>query len=265
MRSQSLSFISLISNRTNPVLLEIGDKFRDTIALTVRGDGVDIPPFTIVHTSSSASYASGRRCEPNETPIKGMDTSRMISYIDHISKYVQETSLLVMDQLSSHTAGAVRRHIETKMTRDRQRLLIPIFLPAKSAFIISPLDMGAIAAFKSHYCRLNRSTTQLKLRAAYQAWNAVTNEALVNICLNCGVIGDESIESLRKRFMESVVGSVPRELEKLADFYDSWKSGTIEVEGATRGRGIKYENPQQLQQGHLDGIYWTNFGWRSRQ
>lgn len=246
--------------RNNAVVLETGDKFRDTVALTLRGDGVDIPPFTIVHTYKNAAAASGRRCAANDTPIKGMNTLRMIDYIDHIAQYVQEPSLLLMDRLSSHTAGAVRRHIETKMTADGQRLFIPIYLPAKTAFLISPLDMGAIAAFKAHYYRFDRSAIELKLRAVHAAWATVSNESLRNICLNCGIVGEETIDSLRQRFMAQVVGAVPAELEAYADFYDSWKSGAIEVEGASRGRGITLELPEQLPEGCLDGVYWTHYG-----
>lgn len=120
------------------MVLETGDKFRDTLALTVRGDGVDIPPYIIVHTYKNASSASGRGCLAGETPVKGMDTSRMISYIDHISQYVHETSLLLMDRLSSHTASSVRQHIESKMTPGGERMFIPIYLPPKTSFLISP-------------------------------------------------------------------------------------------------------------------------------
>lgn len=241
---------------------ENGDEYRDTVVLTVRGDGVDIPPYIIVHTYKNASTASGRRCRADETPIKGMDTSRMISYIDHISLYVQDTSLLVMDRLSSHTSAAVRRHIESKMTPTGERMFIPIYLPPKTAFLISPLDMGAIATFKSHYYPLDRSTIQLKLRAVHQAWDAVSNEALCNICLNCGIVGQESLESLRQRFMSEVVASVPAELEEWAYFFDAWKSGTINVEGATRRRGVRLDIPDQLPEGYMDGVYWTKFGLR---
>ena len=48
---------------------ETGDTFRDTVALTVRGDGVDIPPYFIVHTYKNASYGSGRRCGATEVPV----------------------------------------------------------------------------------------------------------------------------------------------------------------------------------------------------
>lgn len=256
--SSHVSFI-----RNNAVVRETGDKFRDTVALTVRGDGVDIPPFIIVHTYKNASAASGRRCAGGETPIKGMNTERMIDYIDHIARYVQTTSLLVMDRLSSHTAAQVRRHMETKLSPTGERLIIPIYLPPKSAFLISPLDMGTISAFKAHYYTFDRSSIPLKLRAVTQAWAAVSNEAIRNICLNCGIVGEESIASLRQRFMKEVVGSVPPELEQFLDFYDAWKSGYINVEGATRGRGVTFETPQQLSEAHLDGAYWTNFGRQS--
>src|SRR5262249_45656459 len=153
----------------------------------VRGDGVALPPFTIIHTYRNASQASGRRCAANEVPIKGMNTDRMIDYINHVSQFVQETSLLLMDRLSSHTAARVRRHIEGKLLPNGERTVIPVYLPAKTAFLISPLDMGAIAAFKAnYYYRLDRSTIQLKLQAVHAALGAVTNEALRNICLNCG-------------------------------------------------------------------------------
>jgi len=244
------------------VVQESGDMFRDTVALTVRGDGVDIPPFTIVHTYRNASQATGRRCAANERPVKGMDTGRMIDYINRISQFVQETSLLLMDRLSSHTAARVRTYIDGKLLPDGARMFVPVYLPPKTAFLISPLDMGAIAAFKMHYYGLDRSTIELKLRAVHAAWDAVPNEALRNICLNCGIIGDESIDSLRHRFMSEVVGSVPSELEDQATFFDSWKSAAIEVEGASRGRGVTLDIPGQLPAAHLDGIYWTNYGRR---
>jgi len=244
--------------RSNAVVQETGDKFRGTVALTLRADGVDIPPFTIIHKNPSA--ASGRRCPANESPIKGMNTLRMIDYIDHIAQYVREPSLLLLDRLSSHAAGDVRRHIESKVTPDGERLFIPIYLPPKTAFLISPLDMGAIAAFKAHYYRFDRSAIELKLRAVHAAWNAVSNEALRNICLNCGIAGEESIDTLRHRFLGQVVSSVPAQLEVFADYYDSWKSGAIEVDGASRGRGVTLEIPEQLPEGYLDGVYWTHFG-----
>jgi hypothetical protein len=178
----------------------------------------------------------------------------MIEYIDHISQYVTEPSLLLLDRLSCHRSPKVRAHIEGKLLPDGQRMFLPILIPPKAAFLISALDMGAIAAFKARYYKMDRSDIQLKMRAVYAAWNDVPNEVLQNICINCGIVGEETIDSLRNRFMKEVVGLVPEDLEKYSDYYDSWKSGAIDVEGTTRGRGVTLEVPEQIPQGHMDGI-----------
>lgn len=241
-------------------MLENGDTFRDTVALTVRGDGVDIPPFTIVHTSKNATVRSGRRCAAGDSPVKGMYITTMISYVNHIAKYVDETSLLLMDRLSSHSSIQVRNHIESILLPDGQPMFIPLYFPAKTPFLISPLDMGAISAFKSNFYKLDRSSIPLKLRAVTKAWDKVSNEALRNICLNCGIVGEESIESLRIRFMREVVSEVPPELQEHFDFFEAWKTGVFEVEGATRGRGVRLDSPQQLGDTELDGVYWNRWG-----
>lgn len=239
---------------------EAGDSFRDTVALTVRGDGIDIPPYIIVHSYKSASYASGRRCKAGEEPIRGMNVMRMKAYIDHVAQYVEESSLFIMDRLSSHTAGEVRRHLLTKKTKNGDQLLIPIYLPAKTAFLISPLDMGAIGAFKTHFHKLDRSTIDLKLRAIYDAWGEVSNEALVNIFQNCGLVGEDTIPSLHERFKKNIGDLVPTKFEKNQFFFNAWKSGSIEVEGVKRHRGVTLQVPSQLLEGHLDGVYWSKYG-----
>ena len=189
-----------------------------------------------------------------------MNVPRMIDYIDHIALYVQETSLLIMDKLSSHTSGQVRKHILKKKTPSGEQMFIPIFLPAKTAFLISPLDMGAISSFKSHYHKLDRATVTLKLRAVHEAWGQVSNEALVNIFKNCGLIGDETIPSLRDRFMKEIGSLVPPEIESYRSYYDAWVSGSIEIEGAKLHRGVELTLPGQLPEGYMDGVYWTKFG-----
>lgn len=189
-----------------------------------------------------------------------MNTARMIAYIDHIAWYVEHQSILVMDLLSSHIAGRVRQHIASKKTSTGENLLIPLYMPAKTPFLISPLDMGGIGAFKSNFHTLNRADLELKLRAVHQAWDAVSNKTLRNICLNCGVVGEEPIESLRQRFLKEVGRVIPEEMQAYLDLYDSWKSGAVDVEGATRGRGVTLEIPMQLPEGNLDGEYWGKYG-----
>jgi hypothetical protein len=239
---------------------EKGDLFRDTVALTVRGDGVDIPPFFVIHTYKTASCDSGRRCGDNDEPVKGMNVPRMMQYIDHIAQYVVKTSLLLMDQLSSHTARAVRDHIATKFAADGSPLFIPFYLPAKTAFLISPLDMGAIAAFKSKFHKLDRTTLNLKKRSMIEAWDSVSNQSIRNICLNCGIVGEETLSSLRSRFMKDVTGLIPEEYDQVMEFYESWESGQIKVTGADRARGVTFEPLNQLSDAELDGESWIRYG-----
>jgi len=250
-----------LMRRGNAVVKEKGNRFRDTVALTVRGDGVDIPPYIIVHTYTTASYASGRRCPAGQFPVKGMNIPRMKDYVDHIAPYVHKTSLLCMDRLSSHLSKEVRTYIESFKLPNGDRKFIPLLIPAKTAFLISPLDMGANAAFKSYFHRLDRSTINLKIRAVQQAWDQVSNTSLKNICINCGIVGEESLSSIRQRFMKEVVGAVPSEIAQHLDFYESWAADQIEVQGCTRARGVEYESPSQLRNSFMDGVFWNNYGY----
>jgi hypothetical protein len=246
--------------RNNAVVTQTGDTFRDTVSLTVRGDGVDIPPFFTLHTYKNASIASGRRCAADQTPVKGMTSERMIDYVDHVADLVDGTNLLIMDRLSSHKSNEVLHYIREWENKDGSQKFIPLLLPPKAAFLISPLDMGAISAFKANFYRFDRSTIDSKKSALTQAWNEVTNESLKSIWLNCGLVGEESLDSIRDRFKKEVVGIVPKEYEELIEFYEAWKNGVIDVEGAYLGRGVTLEIPQQLFHSYLSGNYWTNYG-----
>lgn len=189
-----------------------------------------------------------------------MNVPRMIEYIDHIAKHVTETSLLVMDRLSSHTSSVIRRHIQSKTLPNGERMFHIHLLPAKTAFLISPLDMGAIGTFKAHFHTLERNTLARKRNAMEEAWRMVSQQSLINICRNCGVIGEESLESLRERFMKEVVGLVPEKWTDHLEYYDAWSSGHINVDGAILSRGVSLERPAQLEEGHLDGRRWSHFG-----
>jgi hypothetical protein len=239
---------------------EEGDLFRDTVALTVGADGSSFPPYFITHTYKSAARDTGRRCEQDLLPVKGMNVDRMKEYIDFISQYIHEPSLLVMDQLSSHCALAGTNYIQSKLTANGQQLLFPILLPPKTAFLISPLDMGVISAFKAHFKKLDRTTLNTKKKAVNRALSKVTGESIVNIWQNCGIIGEESLETIRSRFMKEVGGLVPEGLEDYLEFFDMWESRVINVEGVHRGRGEILQTPQFLPDTQPTGRRWTNYG-----
>ena len=74
--------------------------------------------------------------------------------------------LLIWDRLSAHKSRAVIDYIESILLPDGQQALKVKLLPAKSAFLLSPLDMGLFGAFKKYYYKFDRSTPDLKFRAA---------------------------------------------------------------------------------------------------
>jgi hypothetical protein len=244
----------------NAVVLKDSDSVRDTMVLTVRGDGLDIPPFFIMSTSRAASYRSGRRCGPDETPVKGMTNQFMVKYIDHIKDYVQEPTLLIMDRHSSHTSPQTLDMIKSYHLPDGLQALHPLLLPPKSAFLISPLDMGAIAAMKAYYYTLDRSGLEKKKNAAMEAWQKVSNDAIRSFFRNCGLIGEETLDSIRQRFEADVRGCIPEHLENVWLHYQKWESGAVEVEGAGSVRDNAVDRPVQLEGDVLDGQHWQTYG-----
>ena len=188
-----------------------------------------------------------------------MNLDLMKSYADHISLYVQEPSILLMDRLSSHTSKKARHYIESLKTVDGKQKFFVMFFPAKASFLISPLDNGALSLFKKNYYRYDRSTLEKKEKAAYLAWNEVSNDNLVSYFENCGLVGKRRISTLRKQFMTEVRGAIPAKHLPSWDYYDAWKCHAIQVEGALRPRGSPLDLPLQLPKAELDGKYWVHY------
>jgi hypothetical protein len=117
------------------VVLEDGESFRDTMAATLSSSGAWIPPFYIRSEYANASKASGRRPEVGKKPVKGMNIPKMKEYADHLDKYVDEPSVLVMDRLSSHTSKEIINYLESKTCSDGTQKFDVLLLPAKGAFL----------------------------------------------------------------------------------------------------------------------------------
>lgn len=252
--------MKLLFCSSNPVVKTRGDSFRDTMVATLNSDGSWIPPFYIKTQSKSASYASGRRPAPDEKAVKGMNNQKMKEYADHLDYYVDEPTRLVMDRLSAHTARTCRDYIEAKKCSDGRQKFKIFPLPPKSAFLISPLDFGFFSYWKSLYYKYDRSTPELKLWAANQAWKSVDPNKVVEFFRNCHLIGREKPSTLSKQLHELVRASVPEKLEDVLDFYDGWLSGAFEVDGVAAPRALPFERPTMLDKAGLDGIYWNTWG-----
>lgn len=241
-------------------MLSEGDCFRDTAALTVRADGVDIPPFLIKGQVGNASYASGRRPEKGKKPVKGMNSDLMLQYVHHIHWYVQEPSLLILDRLASHRSKKVIEHIEQYRTADDRQMFKVLLLPPKTAFLLSPLDNGVNSTFKKYFHTFDRSTFELKKYAVTRAWAKVKTESIANFASACGVDGKQSLSTLRTQFEKNVLGIVPEKFLPSLELYDRWTAGEFDVEGANLHRGVELQRPLQLEDSTMDGITWVEWG-----
>ncbi len=239
---------------------EEGETYRDTMAATLVHDGSWIPPFYIRSEYANASKASGRRPDPGEKPVKGMNIIKMKEYADHLDKYTDEPTVLVLDRLSSHISHEVRDYFESKKCSDGSQKFKIKLLPAKGAFLISPLDFGFFGYWKAIFHKLDRSTPELKFWAANQAWKQVETDKVISFFEGTYLIGSQKESTLRRNLMSHVKGGIPENLEEVWDFYDGWVSGAFKVDGATPPRKITFEKPKQLLDSELDGIYWNNWG-----
>ncbi len=210
---------------------------------SLSSEGAWIHPFYIRSEYANASKASGRRPETGKKPVKGMNIPKMKEYADHLDKYVDEPSVLVMDRCSDGT-----------------QKFKPKVLPAKGAFLVSPLDFGFIGYWKGIYHKLDRSTPELKFWAANQAWKQVEVSKVIKFFEGTYLIGKQTEATLRKKLMAQVKSGIPEELGEVWDFYDGWVSGAYDVEGASALREISFEKPKLLLDSDLDGVYWNIWG-----
>jgi hypothetical protein len=219
-----------------------------------------LPPFYIRTQYANASKASGRRPDPNEKAIKGMTVEKMKEYADHISRFVDEPCLLIMDRLSSHKSKEVIDYFESLRCSDGRQKFKILLLPSKSAFLISPLDFGFFGYWKGIYLRYDRSTPELKFWAANQTWKQIDREKAKSFFKACYLTGTHTKDTLRKKLMKHVRSGIPEELEEVWDYYDGWRSGSYSVDGVFAPRELPLEEPKQLLDSELDGLYWNNWG-----
>ena len=114
-----------------------------------------------------------------------------------------------------------------------------------------------IGAFKRHFYTHDRSSFPLKKSAVKLAWDAVSNDSIVNICRNCGLAGDESLQVIRDRFEKEVHGMVPEKLEPSLELYDQWIGGTVSVPAANRQRGVELNHTSSRIAGSTKRARWA--------
>lgn len=245
----------------NAVVKQSGDTYRDTMAATLVGDGTWLRPFFIKGEAGNASKASGRRPKAGQKAVKGMNVPNMLKYLDHIAKQVDRRCVLLLDRLSSHKAKKVREYAHSLKCSDgvTQKFEI-LLLPAKSAFLISPLDMGFFSMWKRGFYKYDRSTYPFKLLAAQHVWKSMQSQQIAELFVNCGITSKETPSKLRKRISAQVRSGIPEELEEVWEFYQGWLAGSFDIDGATRPRSDPKEKLICPPDSDLDGAYWVKRG-----
>lgn len=241
------------------MVVAVGDKFRDTMVATIFGDGSHVPPFFIKSLYANASYASGRRPKPGQRVVKGMNKDIMLEYADHMDRHVRRPIVLLLDRLSAHLNAEVKAKFESYRCEDGSQKFKLKYFPPKSAFLISPCDMGLFSCWKQHFYKFDRSTFELKIFAAKQAWRSVTEDSVCNFFLNCGITGDWDPQALKLHLERQVRCGFPENLREVWDFYDGWRSGAYHIEGCSPPRKVTFDKPIQLPEAQLDGKYWNNY------
>jgi hypothetical protein len=256
-----LPIIDLLNASGNAVVEQTGDTYRDTMAATLVGDGSFLPPFYIKGELGNASKASHRRPKPGQKPVKGMNVPNMLKYLDHVDKHVDRPCVLLLDRLSSHRSKRVRDYAYSLKCSDgvTQKFELSL-LPAKSAFLISPLDMGFFSMWKRGFYKYDRSTYAFKLLAAHHVWKSIQSKKIRGLFDNCGITSKETPSKLRKRIIAQVRSGIPEELEEVWEFYQGWLAGSFEIQGATRPRSDPKKKLIIPPDCDLDGAYWVKMG-----
>lgn len=202
-----------------------GDSFRDTAVGTLQGDGTALPLIFIKGEVGNASKSSGRRPAPGKKPRRGATKESMLNWADWFAARVKEPSILIWDRLSSHRSREVIDKLESFRTNEGEQLIHVKFLPAKAAFLISPLDMGGFAIFKTQFYQLPRRTWNMKKDSANVAWRALKRENVQNLFHHCGLTSKETPQALRARLHREVNTVVLTDYQEYLDVFDQWRAG----------------------------------------
>ena len=193
-----------------------------------------LPPFIIKHTTRYAAARFGRKPSLGEPPVKGMNKTQMKKYIKFIQPHIEKPSILLMDRCSSHKSREIQDEITSVVLPSGAAAFIVRLFPAKSPFLISPCDYSFIGVMTTYFYRLDRSTLELKLAAAEQAYKSISPDTIRNFFRLCGLVSTESMQENRGRITKSVRSILPPNLNVERELYDSWLAGAVDIMDAHR-------------------------------
>jgi hypothetical protein len=123
----------------------------------------------------------------------------MNEWCDWAKRYIPKGSVLLIDRISSHT----NKQILDELKKNGITVLL---LPPKGSLLLSPLDNGFFGIFKrklSQEMDLHPvSFGSPHFKAAIRAYNCIPRNAVVEFFKNCGLIGTDSLSTIKKNFQK---------------------------------------------------------------
>jgi hypothetical protein len=189
--------------------------------------------------------------------VKGMNIEIMHEWCDWAKCYIPKGSVLLMDRLSSH----INKQILDELKKNGITVLL---LPPKGSLLLSPLNNGFFVIFKR---RLSQemglhpvSFGSPHLNAAIRAYNSIPRNAVLEFFKNCGLIGTDSLSTIKKNFQKQTQMLMKKENMECLEIFQKWAVGDLKIDGVKPPRFYQEEPPNLYNENELDGVYWCTWG-----
>ena len=222
------------------------------------GDGSRLPMFWIGHEQPRYRIQRVSRSRVLASAgVAGMSAAKMVEWAETYKDDFRPDSVLVLDRLRAHLNAEVQ-----EVLSDAGIAIRP--LPAKGALLLSPLDNGFFSEFTHRFAesmtRRPADEQWRKWNAACEAYLAVPASHIEAYFHACGLIGRESLQAVRHRFLSRQGSLADSEHEELLSTFEKWSTGVLHIPGTNRLRRFELGRPMQLPDAALNGSYWLNWG-----
>jgi hypothetical protein len=99
-----------------------------------------------------------------------------------------------------------------------------------------------------------------KYNATLKVYFDIPNKHVVSFFEKCSLIGGASLDGIGKNFTNEVNGFKKAKDNILIENFESWLKSDLLIDGTKFHRNYTLERPQQLEDGIVDGEYWTKWG-----
>jgi hypothetical protein len=107
-------------------------------------------------------------------------------------------------------------------------------LPPKGSLVISPLDKRLFEVFKRKLIKeMELQPVQIgssHLKAAIRVYNSIPSSSVVNFFKKCGLIGTESLSTIRETFQKQTQTLNEDENVECVELFEKWAVNDIDID-----------------------------------